>query len=240
MIFDETNTEERRIAILEYLESNKFSRVLDIGGSMSPWARKYVDTYVDIQDIHEYLKRYPDLYDEDVRKSRCLIGDINCAAIWSILDREVSEKGKYDFVICTHTLEDIRDPFLALEKLPMIAREGFIAVPCKHNELCRGIECGDERDHEGWGITTNFRGYFHHRWIFTVKEGVLWAFPKLNFIEYMTGLEWATRENKDFYCHEMSFRWRDDIPFKIINDDFMGPHGPAVCEMYRNNLRDGV
>lgn len=241
MITKASNSEDMRPAVLQHLKDNQFKRVVDVGGVMMPWAREFVTMYADILDPHEYLPQYEDLYDDNLKRAEWMQGDINDDAIWKELFHYTDQNGMFDFAICTHTIEDIRNPMLTLKMLPAIAKEGFIAIPTKHVELCFGIEC-PERDWQDWGIHGRFRGFMHHRWIFTVKEGVLWAFPKLNFLDHMTGLEWADLENKSNHFHELAFWWSQDggIPYKIINDDYLGPNGPSVTEMYRTELKEGL
>lgn len=222
MIFDATNMKDGKQAIFDYLKEKKFERVLDVGGAMFPRADEFVTHYFDIQEIPN---------------KNCFVGDVCNLEDWEAF---ISFEGKFDFVICTQTIEDIRDPHMVLKQLESIAKEGFISVPCKHAELCKEIECSTMEDMECWGIEGLYRGYFHHRWIFTVKDNTLWAIPKLAFIDYLKGLEWATLENKNKYFHELSFRWMGDIPFKIINDDFLGPDGLTVFNMYRETLKEGI
>jgi hypothetical protein len=57
-----------------------------------------------------------------------------------------------DFVICSHTLEDIRDPLWVCSEMVRIAKAGYIEVPSRVAESCRGIEPGQV----GWS---------HHRWL---------------------------------------------------------------------------
>src|SRR5262245_49885274 len=47
-----------------------------------------------------------------------------------------------DFVICSHTLEDIRDPLFVCAEMIRIAKRGYIEVPSRLVESSRGIEPG--------------------------------------------------------------------------------------------------
>lgn len=61
-----------------------------------------------------------------------------------------------DFVICSHTLEDIRDPLWACSEMIRIAKAGYIEVPSRLAETCRGVEPGQV----GWS---------HHRWLIDIE-----------------------------------------------------------------------
>jgi len=63
-----------------------------------------------------------------------------------------------DFVVCSHTLEDIRDPLWVCSEMIRIARAGYIEVPSRIAESSRGIEPG-------------IAGWSHHRWLIDLKDG---------------------------------------------------------------------
>lgn len=227
MLHSAVNTHDQREDLLTDLKQRKLTRVIDVGGMMNLWAKDVVTHCLDIQ-----LCKEPGV--------KSFVGDICNSDGWGEVLNDVLMNDKYDYAICTHVLEDIRDPMLVCKMLSKIAVEGFIALPCKHTELTSGIECGDKPDQAIWGVRDVFKGYFHHRWIFTVRDGILWAYPKLGFLEYMTGIEWATKENKDAYWHEMSFFWKDSIPLQFFNEDFLGPNGYTYMQRYRDTIREGV
>lgn len=61
-----------------------------------------------------------------------------------------------DFVICSHTLEDVRDPLWVCAEMQRIARRGYIEVPSREAESSRGIEPAQV----GWS---------HHRWLIDIE-----------------------------------------------------------------------
>jgi hypothetical protein len=65
-----------------------------------------------------------------------------------------------DFVICSHVLEDIRDPLWVCREMMRVARRGYIEVPSRLAESCRGVEPGQV----GWS---------HHRWLIDIGESGL-------------------------------------------------------------------
>jgi len=242
MIYN-VSLEERRNDVLEYLKDRQYKRVVDIGGSMFPWAREYVTHYFDVTDIHEYLKG-SDLYDENVRKSIMLQGDINDGYGWEKIWEDVTYRGKFDFAICTQTLEDIRNPTYVLRTLPKIAKEGFISIPHKYREL-NYVEGHGDKEQKEWELSKSYMGYFHHRWIFSMIDGTsiqskrLRLFPKLEFITCLSKIKDLT-EGK-FIGNELSFYWEgDNIPYEIVNNDFLGPNPPTVFRLYEKLIEEGV
>lgn len=63
---------------------------------------------------------------------------------------------QFDFVICSHTLEDIRDPIWVCSEMMRVAKRGYIEVPSRIVESCRGWEHPREA------------GLSHHRWLVTI------------------------------------------------------------------------
>jgi len=78
---------------------------------------------------------------------------------------------QFDFVVCSHTLEDVRDPVRVCEELVRIGRAGYVEVPAPIEDLTFGV-------HGPWV------GWSHHHWIsefdnsglrFTMKPHLLVA-----------------------------------------------------------------
>ena len=62
---------------------------------------------------------------------------------------------EFDFVYCRHVLEDIWNPFHAMNEMSRVGKAGYIETPSPIAELCRHVDGG----------SPSFRGYHHHRWI---------------------------------------------------------------------------
>ena len=144
--------------------------VLDVGGGANAWADSQVDAYVDIVPF--------------ATDRRLFLGDVCRPAVWDEIAQEVEHRGaRYDFSICTHVLEDVRDPFFVARQLARVSAAGFVSMPTKHTELSH-VD------------STAYLGYCHHRWIYTVRdepaEGVagaasrqtLVAMAKLPIVDY--------------------------------------------------------
>ena len=67
------------------------------------------------------------------------------------------QRKQFDFAICSHTLEDIRDPLWVCSELMRVAKRGYIEVPSRQWESCRGLE------------RANQVGLSHHRWLIDIE-----------------------------------------------------------------------
>lgn len=74
---------------------------------------------------------------------------------WDICSREPFpyQDKQFDFSICSHVLEDIRDPIWVCSEIIRTAKSGYIEVPSRIYELTFGIEA------------KNLAGASHHRWL---------------------------------------------------------------------------
>lgn len=179
--------------------------VVDVGGSAGGWAHEITDVIVDM--IPTNATRYFQV-------------NLNRYTDWEKVRDYVAKHGKFSFAICSHTLEDISNPSLVLEMLPKIATEGLIAVPSKYREFSHV---------EGVHL-----GYIHHRWIFDIRDEeprVFVGYPKLGFLETYTELHRLGSAIDS--VAELSFKWKEDISYRIVNDDYLGPSYEAVRTYYR-------
>ncbi len=198
-----------RNALLRFLQAKKKDdptfTVIDVGGSAGGWSHPVADWIVDVNPVDT---------------TNCFKVNLNRHDDWQNVLDYVAEHGKFSFAICSHTLEDIANPMLVMEMLPKIAEEGHIAVPSKYRELAN-VE------------SHNFRGYMHHRWIYNIRPeepNLFVGFPKLSFIERYTRLH--SLANTSDSVAELKFRWKGRIPYRIINDDYLGPTSDAVYDYY--------
>lgn len=227
MIF-EPMIKDRRGEILEYLEANRFKRVIDFGGAMGPWASKYVTHYVDLQDPEKF---HPGV----IGDAEVIRGDLDDPVLWDSL-RDIR---RFDFAICTQTLEHVLNPRLVLGGMSLVANEGFIGIPSKHVELYKRAHINKREDLDAHDLSGYFRGFVHHRWIITIRDGFVWFWPKLGFLEFLK-LDWADSIEPAVF-EELCFRWEGLIPHKIISDidlDFSTPY--EAIELYGAELQKGL
>ena len=66
----------------------------------------------------------------------------------------------FDFAVCSHTLEDVRDPIGVARELSRVAKAGYVEVPAPVEELT-------------WGVHGPWVGWSHHHWIVEHTGGEL-------------------------------------------------------------------
>jgi SAM-dependent methyltransferase len=126
------------------------ARVLDVGGWAAPVAR--ADAVIDLLP-YETRGLYGPARPEEERfdAGSWAQADICGPDPWPFDD------GAFDVVLCSHTLEDVRDPVFVARELSRVARSGYVEVPAPVEELTHGVQ----GDWVGWS---------HHRWISEREE----------------------------------------------------------------------
>jgi hypothetical protein len=119
--------------------------VLDVGGGRSPFAR--ADW---VLDLVAYEERRP-VEDERFTRATWVQRDACDREPWPF------EDGRFDFAVCSHTLEDVRDPVWVCSELQRVARAGYAEVPSRLEE-------------QSWGVVGPWAGWSHHRWLVDVGE----------------------------------------------------------------------
>ena len=236
MIYNVQVNNGNRSSLINYINKNKIYEkftVIDVGGTMGGWSEPYIDALVDFNEQKEKKMEKLEEYNTENTKKQPLFFkcDITNPNSWTPILEYVEENGKFDFCICTHTLEDIMNPGFVCEQICKIAKEGYIAFPSKYRELCRNV---DNQMH-------NYRGYIHHRWIFTIKKEEiqdkeqhqklkLVAFPKINYLDSQPKFDKIA--NPDNECCDLNFFWKENIEFEYLNNNFLGPNVASVLQYY--------
>jgi len=137
--------------------------VLDIGGWAHPFNRANFVLDCEPYETRGYYNR------SFARKNPIdpLGGTVEYFSKESWIQRDICEKTPFpfgdrqiDFAICSHTLEDIRDPLWVCAEMIRIAKAGYIEVPSRISETCRGHERG-------------IAGLSHHRWLIDIDSNSL-------------------------------------------------------------------
>ena len=128
--------------------------VLDVGGAARPLPR--TDWILDLApyEARGQLGWEGDRAQERFGPDTWIQRDICEREPWPFADLQ------FDFAICSHTLEDVRDPVWVAAELQRVARAGYIEVPALREELTYGIQ----GPWVGWG---------HHHWLVVVGTGGL-------------------------------------------------------------------
>jgi hypothetical protein len=144
--------------------------VLDVGGWGSPWAR--ADWVIDVMPYETRGLYSPaDPARERFGPDTWVLRDVCDRAPWPFAD------GQFDFAVCSHTLEDLRDPVWVCAELNRVARAGYVETPSRLEE-------------QSWGVIGDHVGWSHHRWLvdvtadgieFAGKPHVIHANPEFHF-----------------------------------------------------------
>ncbi len=188
------NNEEKILALLD-----ENDLVLDIGGWDKPFNRA---NYV--LDIQPYETRgfhnSQGGKKEYFNKKTWIIQDISSRKKLPFKDKQ------FDFVVCSHVLEDIRDPLWVCAEMNRISKKGYIEIPSIYSELTRGYD------------NKNYAGYYHHRWLGEIKNNQILFRFKPHFIHNDKRYHFPKRYLKNLTEEEINsfLFWEDNFDFKEI------------------------
>jgi len=124
--------------------------VLEVGGWAAPFNR--ADWILDLMPYETrgaMGSRGPG--EERFTKDTWVIQDICAHEPWPF------EDDQFDFVVCSTTLEDIRDPIWVSQEIARVGKAGYIEVPTILAELIQGMQ-------------GPWLGHSHHRWFCEIDE----------------------------------------------------------------------
>jgi len=135
-------------------ELDEHALVLDVGGWAKPFPR--ADWVADLMpyDTRGLYGYERGAQEERFDAERWVRFDICGADPWPFAD------GQFDFAVCAHTLEDVRDPIRVCGEMQRVARAGY-------------IECPSRLEEQSWGVHGPWVGWSHHRWLVDERDGVL-------------------------------------------------------------------
>jgi hypothetical protein len=144
------------IGTLEEVPGNidKNDLVLDVGGGLRPLSRaNYVLDCLPWNPKAQLTPKFRELWPTPLYSPETWVQrDLCDHADWPFSDKQ------FDFVFCSHTLEDVRDPVRVCEQIIRVGKRGYIEVPNRIVESLRGIE------------RTRYCGYSHHHWLCDVTD----------------------------------------------------------------------
>jgi len=128
--------------------------VLDVGGCYAPYARaNWIIDYLPFSSVN--MSQIKGGGKVRFSEKTYISHDICSREPWPFKDKQ------FDFCICSHVLEDIRDPIWVCSEILRVSKAGYIEVPSRfwestHNSEFRGLA-----------------GNSHHRWVIDLFEGKL-------------------------------------------------------------------
>lgn len=159
--------EENADKILELITPRHL--VLDVGGWACPFNRA---NYVIDQEPYSSRGFYRTMggkpcqggEKEYFNKDTWIQRDICDKKPWPFEDKY------FDFCVCSHTLEDIRDPLYVCSEIIRVSKQGYIEVPSRIFESSLGIE------------NNKMAGFSHHRWLIEIEDNHLQFTPKYGML----------------------------------------------------------
>lgn len=111
----------------------------------------------------------------------------------------------FDFVICSHTLEDVRDPLAVCSEIVRVGKRGYIEVPSRAFETTRGIE------------QPGLAGLSHHRWLIEIGERRIDFLQKFGLVnEWRYSLPRSYRSRLKGAAAVQWLWWEGDFEFREI------------------------
>jgi methyltransferase family protein len=164
-------------------------RVLDVGGGYGPFPR--ADAVLDLEPYDFYLAHKTG--DERVNFGRddWYVGDICHPSAWE----RIPDKA-FDFVVCSHTLEDVRDPIFVCSQLNRVGKAGYIETPSKFRECAKT------------SASEVVIGWEHHRWFLEVENGTVFFRTKNPWIHHFDYLGDKRRQHaSDYFKQFLGVHW---------------------------------
>jgi len=119
------------------------------------------------------------------------------------------EKNKFEFSVCSHTLEDLVNPEPIISEIIRVSKGGYIETPSRLNEQTIGVRDGK----------SDSPGHPHHYWIVEEEDGVLRFFNKSDSMGegvLRAGIPYRSWRNMDNKRNTMSFFWNEQFKSKFI------------------------
>jgi hypothetical protein len=150
--------------------------VLDVGGCARAFNRaNYVIDFLPYELRGRYYHRAFGLGPQG--------GPVECFTAETYIRRDLCDRTPWpfgdksiDYCVCSHTLEDLRDPLWVCQEMVRIAKRGYIETPSRAFEASRNREPGVPV------------GLSHHRWHVEIEGPHITFYPKSHDIHGHTSL----------------------------------------------------
>lgn len=205
-------------------------RVLDVGGWHNPFGPA---THVLDLGRYETRQRQETLTPgvaERFSAATWHLQDV-CEGAWPYPDKF------FDFAICSHLLEDVREPLTACRELARVAKRGYVEVPSRAREIFAKARF--------FGLRSAFGnvpevGFYHHRWMVEL-EGTHFRFLRKTHQLVMNRDFYLTRRELGRKMGEaesgLSLWWDGDFTaeevFEVSDDDLRAFKKSALSKLRR-------
>lgn len=173
-------------------------KVLDVGGSMKQHKFIHINTLVDI------------LRPEFAPYGKSKLSADNFTQL-DVTKQKLPFKDKeFDFCLCTHTLEDLYNPFILIEEMSRVAKRGYISTP----SMGKDMEYSNLNINDWKTGPRRVPGIAHHKWFFNLEEGIMKIIPKNYPLLYTSKFhikKWLGSEEFQYY-------WEDKIKYEEFKD----------------------
>jgi hypothetical protein len=187
-------------------------KILDLGGGFFPFA--LATHIVDIITYEEFLKVYNERSynplgvwgSSNIRfsKETWIIHNISAGKPLPFADTY------FDFCVCCHVLEDLVNPFFAVQEITRVAKAGYIEMPSKEVECTLGID----------GILSGkYTGFNHHFWMYSQNNDALIIEPKYSFLGASPAYHFSKGFKKKWIKTNreiVSYFWNEKINLRIV------------------------
>jgi len=177
--------------------------VLDVGGWACPFNRAQWVLDSEPHETRGFYKTFGGLASQGgdrewFTRDTWVQQDICSRQPWPFTDKQ------FDFAVCSHTLEDVRDPLSVCSELVRVAKAGYVEVPSRRLETCRGIE------------RPGMVGLSHHRWFVEPLDHELLFIPKYHFIHTHWRYSFPKSFSRSLSASERVsvLWWEDDFRFR--------------------------
>lgn len=181
--------------LISKLKIKPGDKVLDVGGSGKQHQLIKIDTILDLvrpeeKDYTPSILRAKHFVQLDITKDKFPFKDKS-----------------FDVVLCTHTLEDLTDPYLAISEMSRVGKRGYIATPHRGQDMVF-----DHLQITEWNIgPVRQPGLAHHKWLFELRNKQMYIVPKNYPILYSRDFQFVKWNGPD----EFRYFWQGKIDFQI-------------------------
>ena len=205
--------------------------VLDVGGGANPFER--ADWVIDLLAYEErgHYGAAPARPTERFSSESWIQRDICDRSPWPFADRQ------FEFSVCSHTLEDVRDPLFVCSELIRVSHAGYIEVPSRLEE-------------QSYGFQGPWAGWSHHRWLVDLDQGGLTFVFKSHVLHGRASDHFPAGFRDGLSAEErvLSLFWHDDFPYRerVFLDapsldaylaEFVSTHRPPARRRVRAHRR---